>query len=78
MFIRDFYKLQSVVNLSANMGKIFPEEPLICDRRPKNLKDHLVRAKLRMMEDAVVGMFKCCKVCDSIGVGNTFRSSVCG
>ena len=64
------------------MGKIFPEEPLICDRRPKTLKDHLVRAKLRMIEDAVVGMFKCdgkrCKVFDSIAVGNTFRSSVCG
>ena len=50
--------------------------------KTKNLKDHLVRAKLRKIENEVVGMFKCggkrCKVCDSIVVGNTFKSSVCG
>ena len=56
---------------------------MICYRRPKDLKDHLVRAKLCKTEVVVAGMFKCggkrcCKVCDSIVVGNTFRSSVCG
>ena len=76
-----FKELQSVVNLSAVLSKIIPKEPMICYRRPKNLKDHLVRAKLRRMDEVVVGTFKCegkkCKVCDSV-VGNTFRTSVSG
>ena len=50
-----FKELQSVVNLSAVLGKIIPKEPMICYRRPKNLKDHLVRAKLRRMDEVVVG-----------------------
>ena len=77
-----FKELQSVVNLSAVLGKIIPKEPMICYRRPKNLKDHLVRAKLRRMDKVVVGMLKCegkrCKVCDSVDVENTLRSSVSG
>ena len=77
-----FRELQSVVNWSDVLSKIIPKQPLICYRRPKNLKDHLVRAKLRKIENEVVGMFKCggkrCKVFDSIVVGNTFKSSVCG
>ena len=71
-----------MVNLSAVLSKIIPKEPMICYHRPKNLKDHLVRAKLRRMDEVVVGMFKCedkrCKVCDSVVVGNTFRSLVSG
>ena len=71
-----------MVNWSDVLSKIIPKEPLICNRRPKNLKDHLVRAKLRKMENGVVGMFKCggkrCKDCDSIVVGNIFESSACG
>ena len=68
-----FKELQSLVNLSAVLSKIIPKEPMICYRRPKNLKDHLVRAKLRRMNEVVVvGMFKCegkrCKVCDSVVV----------
>ena len=77
-----FKELQSLVNLSAVLSKIIPKEPMICYRRPKNLKDHLVRAKLHRMDEVVVGMFKCegkrCKVCDSVVVGNTFRSTVSG
>ena len=54
-----FKEIQSVVNLSAVLGKIIPREPLICYRRPKNLKDHLVRTKLRKMVGVIVGMFNC-------------------
>ena len=46
--------------------------------KSKEPKDHLVRAKLRKIENGVVGMFKCggkrCKVCDSIVVGNILYS----
>ena len=77
-----FKELQSLVNFSAVLSKIIPKEPMICYRRPKNLKDHLVRAKLHRMDEVVVGMFKCegkrCKVCDSVVVGNTFKSSASG
>ena len=73
---------RELLNWSDVLSKIIPKEPLICYRRPTNLKDNLVRAKLRKMENEVVGMFKCggkrCKVCDSIVIGNTFKSSVCG
>jgi hypothetical protein len=31
---------------------------MVCFRRSKNLKDHLVRSKLRREEETVVGMFK--------------------
>ena len=51
-------------------------------RRTKNLKDHLVRAKLRREEEAVVGMFKCgknrCKICDSVAVGDKFKNNAEG
>ena len=49
-----FRELQSVVNWSDDLSKIIPKQPLICYRRPKNLKDHLVRAKLRKIENEVV------------------------
>ena len=49
-----FQELQSVFNRSDVLSKIIPKQPLICYRRPKNLKDHLVRAKLRKIENAVI------------------------
>ena len=48
-----------MVNLSAVLSKIIPKEPMICYRRPKNLDDLLVRAKLSRMDEVVVEMFKC-------------------
>ena len=55
---------------------------MVCFRRAKNLKDHLVRSKLRGEEGTVVGMFKWakkkCKICDNIVTGDEFRSYVEG
>ena len=74
-----FKELQSMVNCSADLGKITLKGPLIRYQRPKNLKDHLVRAKLREMEDVVAGMYKCggerYKVCDSIASQKTRHPS---
>ena len=54
---------------------------MVCFRRAKNLKDHLVRSKLRGEEETVVGMSKCgkkkCKICDVV-TGVEFRSYVEG
>ena len=54
---------------------------MVCFRRTKNLKDHLVRAKLRREEEAVGGMFKCgknrCKIC-AVTVGDKFKSNAEG
>ena len=55
---------------------------MICFRRPRNLKDHLVRAKLGKIEETTGEMFKCgkkrYKLCDSIVVSTTFQSTVQG
>ena len=55
---------------------------MICSQRPRNLKDHLVQAKLCKVEETTGGMFKCgkkrCQVCDSIVVSATFQSTVQG
>ena len=55
---------------------------MVCFRRAKNLKDHLVRSKLRGEEETVVGMFKCgkkkCKICDNVVTGDEFKSYVEG
>ena len=45
-----FKQLQDIVGLSAEFAKVLKEKPLLSFRRPKNLKDHLVRSKLRREE----------------------------
>ena len=53
---------------------------MVCFRRSKNHKDHLVRSKLKREEETVVGMFKCgkkkCKICDNVIIDATFKSHV--
>ena len=75
-----FRELQIIVGLSGVFLSVMPEPPMICLRRSKSLKDHLVRAKLKKINVAVNGMVKCggkkCRVCESIVVGNTCRSTV--
>ena len=39
-------KMQSIVEMSSDFFKVVPEKPLLSFRRPRNLKDHLVRSKL--------------------------------
>ena len=80
-------KLQSIVRkhwdilgTSDRLQQAFPNEPVIAYRRPKNLKDLLVRAKVDL-PPKVNGSSKQsvkprCKVCLSIQQTNTFVSSV--
>ena len=75
-----FKKLQQIVCLSHSFLGIMPEPPMICFRRCKNLKDHLVRSTLPRIKETVGGMFNCgsktCKVCGNILVGSAFQSYV--
>ena len=72
--------MQNIVGLSSKFPSVMPEPPMVCFRRSKNLRDHLVRARLHKLEVAARGMVKCggkkCKVCDSIVVADTFQSTV--
>ena len=54
-----FRELQSIVGLSFNLMKVMPEQPMTCFRRPRNLKDYLVQAKLSKVEETTGGIFKC-------------------
>ena len=40
------YRFWKVMIQNPNLKKIFPEPPMICWRRPKNLREYLIRAKL--------------------------------
>ena len=77
-----FRELQGIVGWSERFLQIMPEPRMVCFRCTKNLKDHLVRAKLRRKEEAVVGMLKCgrnrCKICDNVTVGDKFKSNAEG
>jgi hypothetical protein len=77
-----FRELQVIVSCSERFLSIMPESPMVCFRRSRNHKDHLVRSKLRREEQTVVGMFKCgkkrCKICDNVIIGATFKSHVEG
>ncbi len=38
---------QHILDNSDKCKEAFPQPPMLCHRRPKNLRDHLVRAKLK-------------------------------
>ena len=58
-----------ILTASARCKAAIPEVPIIAYRRPVNLRDHIVRARLKNMDIAenVPGFFKCgdkrCKTC---------------
>jgi hypothetical protein len=66
------------------MRNLFPEPPLLSYRRPRNLKDHLVRAKqpnqTRTDTETFTGCQSCtdkrCFSCNEITRSDTFRSTV--
>ena len=72
-----------MVNMSANVHKaILPEAPLFGFRRPKNVSNELVRAKLKPAEEVARGMFICenkkCKICGFVKTGPMFCRSTNG
>ena len=76
------HELQSIVGLSEDSLKVLPEKPLLSFRRQINLKDHLVRSKLRNLEYSDRSMNKCgkrsCQACNYIIIGTEFTSMVTG
>ena len=53
---RKLKKLQVMVNMSANLRKaILLEAPILSFPKPKNLRDELVRAKLKPAEEVSKG-----------------------
>ena len=70
---------QTMVQEDQRLLKVFPQPPMICYTRPKNIKDRLIRAKLppartRMVtRDQGEGFKRCnqsgCKLCSFCGEG---------
>ena len=62
------------------MKNVFEVRPLISYRRPRNLKDELVRSRLKKGEGGYSkGMKRCgktrCQICDFVDEGNIFGPS---
>ena len=53
--------LRPILHASEDMRNIFEEKPMVIYRRPKNLKNNLVRSKLKEEDSGDKGMQKCCK-----------------
>ena len=66
-------ELQVFVNLSPTLQNLLPVVPMLSFRRPKNLTDLLVRAKVRPFKEERKAMFGSgkimCKVCQFVKTG---------
>ena len=72
---------QFLLQSDEDFKQCFPDPPRIAFRRPKNLKDHLVRAKLYQFEESPHGCSgdcpKCrsdCQIGDFLETTTTFKS----
>ena len=65
-----------ILQASDGMAKIFNEKPKIVYRRPRNLRESLVRARVRMGDIGDKGMRKCGKsrsqICNFVEEGSSF------
>ena len=72
----------STLHISETMNKAVPNPPLVANRRPKNLKDLLVRAMMKPPQQLHEGTSPCgkprCKSCMHIRTGNAFESAAPG
>ena len=59
---------------------VLPAVPMVSFKRPKSVKDLLLRAKVRPLEEKIRGMFCCgktrCKVCKFVKTGKKFVGNV--
>ena len=84
-FIRDLSRISSfILNLSSilhasNMKCIFEQPPRVSFRRVKNLKEELVRSRIRILDDGRKGMVKCgksrCQICSFVEEGVVFEDN---
>ena len=77
------YKMREFVNIlhaSDDMKQIFTESPQVCFRRPKNLKDELVRSKIGNKRSNKGVIVKCgkirCQICNFAEEGENFTDSM--
>ena len=76
-------KFLPLLQISPRLKRIFPEKPIIAYRRPKNLRDLLVRAQLKPQEFLpILGSSPCesrrCLTCQHIRTGITIHSNCTG
>ena len=75
-------KHHSLLHLSDRLKKAFPTPPIIAFRRPRNLRDLLVRADLSPPARTSPGNSACgrprCKTCSTLLTTNTFTSKTTG
>ena len=73
-------ELQVLVEWSPLLKSILPEPPIVSFRRPRNIKDFLVRAKLEPEIQSDKGMFGCgkvrCKICKFVKTGSIIERTV--
>lgn len=55
----DFLEIHNTMGLSGHFLNVTPEQSMVCFRRSKSLRDHLVRLKFQKVEGLVNGMVKC-------------------
>ena len=68
-----------MIETNTKLTCIFPEKPMIAFRRPRSLKDNLVRAKVKPRQDKPKGESRpCntsrCQTCRLIPIAQTFKS----
>ena len=70
------------LHVSETMKKAVPNPPLVANRRPKNLRDLLVRAEMKPPQQLYEGNSACrrprCKSCIHIKTGSAFESATTG
>jgi len=76
-------KNMHIINNDDKLSKVFPSPPIIAFRRPRNLRDLVVNAKISPASgDSETGCTKCtakkCSVCPFMAVARKFTSSCTG
>ena len=72
-------QLWPILHALKDMKKVFGENPTVAFRRPKNLRDELVRSELNKVRDKMGGIKKCgkspFKICTFVEEGTEFEGN---